>query len=337
MDKVTSETLKVDDVTASQFESFVFDVAMPQSTTPTHHNTIMVDRHDNASTNQRTGSKRARRRRERERIASPVIHSSKNGSAPNGPSCHAQQHDAYEAMISSNPNNGGRDDSSPSSLPALRRPRVDVESMIDAAIEARRRQHQELERYSAALALADEASSVAPNSSYATEGDHGGDDDNDQKELSDDNEGYHYEYLDHTADVQLHSWGSNLERALEGLVVAMFGYMTDLRRIHPDNSAAAKTVRVRAHDAPSLVFGFLQEWLSQFHENGFVPRSVRVTRPVDRSEWVVEATGSGEVYDPSRHTQGTEVKAVTYGSLRVLETESSDSGTRCDIWVIVDI
>jgi SHS2 domain-containing protein len=237
-------------------------------------------------------------------------------------------------MISSNPNNGSPDDSSPNALPLPRRPMADVESMIDAAIEARRRQHQELERYSAALALADETSSAAPNSSNATEGGHGGDG-NDEKELSDNNEGYHYEYLDHTADVQLHSWGSNLECALEGLVVGMFGYMTDLRRIHP--IPEAKTVRVRAHDAPSLVFGFLQEWLSQFHENGFVARSVRVTGPVDRTEWVVEATGTGEEYDPTRHTQGTEVKAVTYGSLKVLETESTDDGTRCDIWVIVDI
>jgi SHS2 domain-containing protein len=298
----------------------------------------MVDQHDNASTNQRTESKRARRRRERERIASPDIRSSKNGSVPNGPSCHAQEHDGVpEDMISSNPNNGGRDDESPSSLPALRRPRADVESLIDAAIEARRRQHQELERYSAALASAGETSSVvALHSANDTEGGHD-DSDDDQKELNGDNEGYHYEYLDHTADVQLHSWGSNLERALEGLVVAMFGYMTDLRRIHLDHSAAAKTVRVRAHDAPSLVFGFLQEWLSQFHENGFVPRSVRVTGPVDRNEWAVEATGTGEEYDPTRHTQGTEVKAVTYGSLRVHETESTDHGARCDIWVIVDI
>lgn len=202
--------------------------------------------------------------------------------------------------------------------------------MIDAAIEARRRQHQQLERYTAALALAETSDAVAPDPDV-TDGGHEGDD---QKELIDD-EGYHYEYLDHTADVQLHSWGSNLERALEGLVVAMFGYMTDLSRIHP--KVEATTVRVRAHDAPSLVFGFLQEWLSQFHESGFVARSVRVSGPVDRTEWVVDATGMGEEYDPSRHTQGTEVKAVTYGSLKVLENESSDNGPRCDIWVIVDI
>jgi SHS2 domain-containing protein len=149
-----------------------------------------------------------------------------------------------------------------------------------------------------------------------------------------------YEYLDHTADVQLHSWGSSLEEALENLVAAMFGYMTDLGRIHPRQE---RTVAVSAHDAPSLVLAFLQEWLTRFHEDGFVARRVRVAGAVDRGLlpprcWTVAAQGDGEVFDPSRHVPGTEVKAVTYSNLQVVEGSSADEEEgRCDIWVIVDI
>ena len=37
-----------------------------------------------------------------------------------------------------------------------------------------------------------------------------------------------YEYLDHTADVQLHAWGPSLKEAFEQCAKAMFGYITEL-------------------------------------------------------------------------------------------------------------
>ena len=40
-----------------------------------------------------------------------------------------------------------------------------------------------------------------------------------------------YEYLDHTADVQIHSWGPSVKEAFEQAAKAMFGYMTELDTI----------------------------------------------------------------------------------------------------------
>lgn len=137
-----------------------------------------------------------------------------------------------------------------------------------------------------------------------------------------------YEYLDHTADVQLHSWGVSLEYALEQLALAMLGYMTDLRRVEARDT---RHITVRGHDCESLVFAYLQEWLEVFHETAFVASAVRIRR-LDRSSWSLQAEGDGEVYDRTRHTQGTEVKAVTYSNLSIREIDG-----RCDIWVIVDI
>ena len=144
-----------------------------------------------------------------------------------------------------------------------------------------------------------------------------------------------YEYLDHTADIQLHGWGDSLESAMGQVAIAMFGYMTTLSRIRIDKEQSeecGETVVVTGHDVQSLVFAFLQEWLCIFHESGFVAREVTV-EPVDRESFNrCTSSGKGEIVDWKRHNQGTEIKAVTYSHLQVVEDED-----RCDIWIIVDI
>lgn len=212
-----------------------------------------------------------------------------------------------------------------------RRPQPEIELAIDAAIEARRQQRSAFE------------------ASLLAKGDGGG-----QKDNCNDVHGNHcneiqeivgnYEYLDHTADVQIHSYGDTFERALEQLVVGMFGYMTQLSLVEVNENQCrechADNVRARGHDKESAVFNFLQEWLSLFHETGFVAREVLVVE-FDQNTWEIASTGQGEIFDPARHTQGTEVKAVTYSNLQVRMDSGGGGGgadtSRCDIWVIVDI
>ncbi|XP_077193496.1 protein archease isoform X3 [Paroedura picta] len=79
-----------------------------------------------------------------------------------------------------------------------------------------------------------------------------------------------YEYLDHTADVQLHAWGDTLEEAFEQCAMAMFGYMTDTETVEPLDTVE---VEAEGHDMLSLLFHFLDEWLYKFSANEFfIPR-----------------------------------------------------------------
>lgn len=144
-----------------------------------------------------------------------------------------------------------------------------------------------------------------------------------------------YEYLDHTADIQLHSWGDNLEEALEQLVVAMFGYKTQLNlvKINEEDSAKfAGSINAEGHDLYSLIFAYLQEWLYLFHESGFLVKGVKIQH-LDRTAFTIKSSGLGERADWSRHVQGTEVKAVTYSNLQIAEKEDGQH----HVWAIVDI
>lgn len=143
---------------------------------------------------------------------------------------------------------------------------------------------------------------------------------------------HNYEYLDHTADIQIHGWGSNLCEAFASTVVGMFGYMVTLE----EHDMCEYTLEVRAsgHDIESLLFNFLDECLYLFHSDSFVIRSIEIAaNDLDTTSYSLSATARGGFYVPGKHAQGTEVKAITYSNMQVINTSQS----KADVYVIVDI
>lgn len=136
-----------------------------------------------------------------------------------------------------------------------------------------------------------------------------------------------FEYLDHTADVQIHAWGRDFETALAASAVAVHGYMVTLSEHEP--TLEVEFVK-KGHDLNSMVYNFLDEALYHFHARGFVMKQMKILE-VNRAEWSVRALARGGIFTDGC-TKGTEVKAITYSNLRVEEGEDS-----ADIYVIVDI
>jgi len=143
-----------------------------------------------------------------------------------------------------------------------------------------------------------------------------------------------FEYLDHTADVQLHAWDKDMKGALELLVISMFGYMTSLETVGIDTELSqhvGQNIKVEGHDLQSLIFNFLDEWLFTFHSNYFIVKEIHVSI-LDLDNFTITSTAKGEKIDLSKHSQGTEIKAITYSNMQIKKTSH-----RCDLWVIVDI
>jgi len=138
-----------------------------------------------------------------------------------------------------------------------------------------------------------------------------------------------YEYLDHTADVQVHAWGDTLGEAFEQCAMGMFAYMTDIERV--DNFGSER-IEASGHDMLSLLFGFLDEWLFLFNADPyFVARKINITS-FDRENFKISAIGYGETFNLSKHTQGTEVKAITYSNMQFHEKDDY-----AEVFVIIDI
>ncbi|VDM07976.1 unnamed protein product [Wuchereria bancrofti] len=126
-----------------------------------------------------------------------------------------------------------------------------------------------------------------------------------------------YEYLDHTADVQLHGWGDTLEEAMEQILISMYGYMTEISMVSAEYSFDLFASGI---DMVSLMARLLDEALFAFStEPFFIGRVAKVIK-LDREKFEVQVRCWGESFDLSRHPQGTEIKAVTYSNMQVNES-----------------
>ncbi|XP_053383228.1 protein archease-like [Mercenaria mercenaria] len=139
-----------------------------------------------------------------------------------------------------------------------------------------------------------------------------------------------YEYLDHTADVQLHAWGESLKEAFEQVVVSMFNYMTtDFSTVE---MLGEQEVEAEGEDLESLLFHFMDEWLFVFSaEPFFIAKKVVITE-FDKENFKIKSIGYGEEFDIQKHPQGTEVKAITYSNMQIYDDED-----RHEVFVIIDI
>ena len=214
-----------------------------------------------------------------------------------------------------------------------------------------------------------------------------------------------YEYRDHTADIQIHSWGASVEECFAWAALGMFNYMTPLENLRASAAEAAeashaagtgtgdasepgrarvpgnRNMRERAsasaanqsiggappgaidydsrpgeprsttevgfafeaeaHDMQSLLFAFLDELLFRFHTSMTVCREVQVAR-IDRNAWRVCGVARGETFVDGVHEQGTEIKAITYSAMQIVERgeQREDEGKAkpaAEVFVIVDI
>jgi SHS2 domain-containing protein len=139
-----------------------------------------------------------------------------------------------------------------------------------------------------------------------------------------------YEYIDHPADIQIHSWGPSLERALEPLCLGLLSVMIDPAGFQ---EVREKPISIKANDLFTLVYSLLDEWLFLFDTDEFVLQRVVITK-CDVEEFTIEAIGYGDTFDMEKHAdfRRTEVKAITYASMKV------DIGSdRSDVYVIVDL
>jgi len=127
-----------------------------------------------------------------------------------------------------------------------------------------------------------------------------------------------FEFREHTADVQVRSWGSSLEEAFSQTAYSLIATITpDLKKIVP---AVEKKIIVEAEDKEALLFDFLSEFLYIFDVDELVFSQIYVSK-IEKinDKFRLQASLKGEKFDLDKHEIGIEVKAITYSFLNIEE------------------
>jgi len=122
-----------------------------------------------------------------------------------------------------------------------------------------------------------------------------------------------------------------LNEAFEQTALAMFNYMVELDSVTIDDQREPRQIEAEGHDMDSLLYAFLDEWLFVFCTEWLVCTEIKITE-FDRENFKIKAVGKGEKLDKNKHTTGTEIKAITYSAMQIL-----DNPEKAEVYVIVDI
>ena len=123
-----------------------------------------------------------------------------------------------------------------------------------------------------------------------------------------------FQFIDHTADAGILVKAETLEGMFE---TAALGFSELITRVDSLNCLIQRQFRLQEDDIETLLVSWLQELLYLLDTEGLIFGRFQV----NLKALALEATAWGEVFDPEIHTMKTEIKAVTYHLLEVVEAD----------------
>ena len=125
-----------------------------------------------------------------------------------------------------------------------------------------------------------------------------------------------YTLLDHTADLGITTWGSDLKKLFENAGMALMDLL--ISGVSPKR-ALSKKISIKGDDLADLMVRWLGEILYLLEGETRVVTSIRI---VDIRPSFLEAALKTVPFDPVLHEILNEIKAVTYHQIEVAEKEN---------------
>ena len=125
----------------------------------------------------------------------------------------------------------------------------------------------------------------------------------------------------HTADAAFKLWGENLADIFIQGARALYGLMTDRRRLRVHQ---VMEVEVEALDQEALLVDWLNHLLYLYDTKGFLAREIEI---LEISATRLKARLAGEELDLQRHVSKAGIKAATYHHLAITPNDGGWEGS----------
>ncbi len=125
-----------------------------------------------------------------------------------------------------------------------------------------------------------------------------------------------YEQLDISGDIGLKIRGKTLEELFENAAEGMYSLITDTRQIKETKNIDIVT---ESSSLESLFVSWLNELIFHFDTYGFIGKAIKINN-LNLQEYRLNASISGEDYNPQKHESKLLIKAATYHNLRIEKT-----------------
>ena len=134
-----------------------------------------------------------------------------------------------------------------------------------------------------------------------------------------------FEIINHTADVGIVAYGTDMSQAFANAARALFSLITELDDVV---EILHRDVELEATDEEGLLVEWLNDLIYLFDTENIIFKRFDITK---LSNTQLKARSYGEKVDKSKHKLKTGVKAATYHMLKV------DKGNGCKVQVLFDI
>ena len=135
-----------------------------------------------------------------------------------------------------------------------------------------------------------------------------------------------YQFFDHTADIGIRAEGETLQVLFVAMAQGLMELIVEDSKIEPQE---VRRIELSADSTESLLLAWLKELLFWFSTDRFLPLRYEIE---EITLTTLRGQLHGEEFDPSRHVQGREVKAITR---HLLEVRNVDGAWQAQ--VIVDL